>query len=161
VGGTGGRGEGVSEASPLEVWRLDTAELLGVCPGPRDEVAAIDACLAMDNTYDSENFSCYLASGGVDRLLRVWELSRFIDSFDFDRGGDSNEASEDGDDHSDGDDHAADASGGNSLSKLKNGFTLRSLESYLRDEAASVDSGSSEQEEGSESGSDGSIRMME
>jgi hypothetical protein len=110
-----------------------------------------------DNT---EVFSCYVASGGVDRILRIWELSRFIDSFDFDRGDNPDEISENNDNRLSCDGRTADAPlDPTPYRKLNQGFTLRSLDSYLRGEAVSVDSGSSE-EEGSDLGSENSIHIM-
>lgn len=63
--------------NPLEVWRLDTAELVARCTGHRDEVAA----LATYCERSEDCIRCEVFSGGVDKLLRIWDFTPFLSNY--------------------------------------------------------------------------------
>jgi WD40 repeat protein len=63
------------QINPLEVWRLDTAELIARCSGHRDEVAAL--AVHCDAGAEDE-LVCEVVSGGVDKTMRFWDFSGFL-----------------------------------------------------------------------------------
>ena len=77
IGGTEKESYRSQLLNPLEVWRLDNPQCLIQCSGHRDEVAA----LAVHCTTTETHIACQIVSGGVDKVLRFWDVSDFLEAY--------------------------------------------------------------------------------
>lgn len=63
-----------SVTSVIEVWRLDTGDLIGRCNGHRGEVAAIAAYIDVNEG----DVTCEVATGGIDKTMRLWDFTSYL-----------------------------------------------------------------------------------
>lgn len=77
IGGTERESYTSQLMNPIEIWRLDSTELVAKCTGHRDEVAALSVFLQISDGV----ILCEAISGGVDKSLRFWDLTTFLNDY--------------------------------------------------------------------------------
>jgi WD40 repeat protein len=68
VGGTVSE-KAIAPLVPLQIWDIDTGNLIGSCTGTRYQISSTSAW------YDPDSKSCTVVAGGLDSTIRMWHLS--------------------------------------------------------------------------------------